>query len=196
MLLFVGRIDRAKGLECLIAVTRAAIERGHRPHLVLAGHGNDMAMVRDRLGDSATLLGTLEPSDLGRVYASADAFVFPSEVEVSANVVLEAKASGLPVLVTPDGGGAYVHRNGEDGIVVERPELAAWTEALEPLLASARRRGEIGRAARRDIEASQPDWRDVLRRDLLPVWQEAAARSRAGHRAHVRAADPHPRAAS
>ena len=56
------------------------------------------------LGDAATFLGWLEGEELARAYASADVFLFPSRTDTFGQVILEAQASGLPVVAVAEGG--------------------------------------------------------------------------------------------
>jgi glycosyltransferase involved in cell wall biosynthesis len=107
------------------------------------------------------------------LYASADLFVFPSRVEVSPNVVLEAKASGLPVIVAAQGGGIFVSVPGEDGIVVHDHTVGAWADAIESLLADPSRRQALASAGYQDVVRHRPDWDQVFEEDLVPVWEAA-----------------------
>ncbi len=62
---------------------------------------------------------------LARAYANMDAFVFPSHTDTFGNVVLEALASGVPAIVTPDGGPARIVRDGETGFIRADSDFAA-----------------------------------------------------------------------
>src|SRR6185503_3693151 len=121
LLLFVGRLDAAKSAETAARAARLLIDRGAPVHLLFAGDGAQRKELEKMLGSRGSFLGGGIPqSELGRLYASSDLFVFPSETEVNPNVVIEAKASGLPVLVSNRGGSAqHVRRPGEDGFVLE-----------------------------------------------------------------------------
>jgi glycosyltransferase involved in cell wall biosynthesis len=187
VLLFAGRVDASKGAPRMAEAVRLLLDRGHDVHAVVAGDGEDRAAIAGLLGDRATLPGNLPQGELAWIYASADVFVFPSTTEVSPNVVLEAKASGLPVVVAAEhGGGQFVARSGGDGVVVAAPDAAAWADAIEPLVTDTLRRGEIGRNARQWIEREWPDWNEVLERDLLAAWHEAARNGRVRHVDHAR----------
>jgi glycosyltransferase involved in cell wall biosynthesis len=106
---------------------------------------------------------------------------------VSPNVVLEAKASGLPVVVAQDhGGGQFVTRSGEDGLVLSSRDPGDWAAAIRPLIADPGERTKIGKAARHWIEREWPDWDAVLERDLLAAWKEAAEFGRYRHVDHTR----------
>jgi glycosyltransferase involved in cell wall biosynthesis len=153
----------------------------------VVGEGHERGRIADKLGDRVTLPGNLPQSELAWIYACADVFVFPSTTEVSPNVVLEAKASGLPVVVAADhGGGQFVARSGEDGIVLTEMDAASWAQAIAPLVVDETRRAEIGRQARQWIEREWPDWGEVLERDLLAAWHEAARNGRYLHVDHAR----------
>ncbi len=75
----------------------------------------------------ASLPGILHRADLARAYASMDAFVFPSATDTFGNVALEAMASGVPAIVTHDGGPKYLVSPGENGqLAGGAAEFARW----------------------------------------------------------------------
>ena len=93
----------------------------------------------------------------------------------------------MPVVVAADhGGGQFVARSGEDGIVLTEMDTASWAQAIAPLVVDETRRAEIGRQARQWIEREWPDWGEVLERDLLAAWHEAALNGRYLHVDHAR----------
>jgi glycosyltransferase involved in cell wall biosynthesis len=176
VLLYAGRLTPDKQVVLLARAVRHLLEQGERIHAVFAGRGNQQVQLRDILGSHVTLPGPLSQSELAWLYASADIFALPSELEIFPNVVVEAKASGLPVVVSSRGGSArLIERPGEDGLVVSSSDERAWAEALRVLLRDAGRRQAMGKAARQQIETRWPSWRDVLREDLLPVWERVSA---------------------
>jgi glycosyltransferase involved in cell wall biosynthesis len=130
--LYVGRLSREKGLDLLADAFEVARDRDPRLHLVLAGVGPEEQRLRSRLGTAASLLGWLEGEELARVYASADLLVFPSATHTFGQVVLEAQASGLPVLAVEAGGAAELIENGRSGCLVE-PEPTALASAIRGL---------------------------------------------------------------
>jgi len=187
ILVFAGRVDASKGAPLMAHATKRLLDQGLNVHALVAGDGHERGPIAALLKDRVTLPGNLPQTELAWIYASADVFVFPSTTEVSPNVVLEAKASGLPVVVAADhGGGQFVARSGEDGIVLADLDVASWTKAIEPLVVEEQRRLEIGRNARRWIEREWPDWGEVLERDLLAAWHEAALNGRYRHVDHAR----------
>src|SRR6202034_798632 len=83
--------------------------------------------------------------ELAAAYANMDLFIFPSHTDTFGNVVLEAMASGVAAIVTPDGGPCTIVRDGETGRIVPDNEFAA---AVASVLATPKKLAEMGRAAR------------------------------------------------
>ncbi len=102
--LYAGRITHEKGAELLAEAFLCARAQEPRLHLVLAGGGPEQERLRERVGKHATFLGWLRGDQLARTYASADIFFFPSATDTFGQVILEAQASGLPVLAVAAGG--------------------------------------------------------------------------------------------
>ncbi|HET9097665.1 MAG TPA: glycosyltransferase [Candidatus Baltobacteraceae bacterium] len=100
MLLFVSRLAREKNVELLLDALRAAAVPAR---LVIAGEGPERAAlearaVEYRITDRIRFLGPVERRDLPDLYASADAFVFPSVTETQGLVLVEALAAGALVI--------------------------------------------------------------------------------------------------
>ena len=90
---------------------------------MIVGHGGDEAWLRERL-HRAEFTGVLRGEPLSTAYANMDLFVFPSHTDTFGNVILEALASGVPAIVTPDGGPKTIVRDGETGRIVTDEEFA------------------------------------------------------------------------
>ncbi|MFY1678975.1 glycosyltransferase [Streptomyces sp. WMMC905] len=176
LVVFAGRLDDSKGLPLLTDSLRLLRGRGRRAHLVLAGAGAEEDAVRATLGSDATLLGPLPQERLAEVYAGCDVFAFPSRTETVGNVVAEAMASGLAV-VLPDGAATtgWLAEPGTDGIVVGRDDAEDWADALCGLVDHPRRLAAVRRAAATTSQERHPSWDRVLAEDLLPAWFPAAA---------------------
>jgi glycosyltransferase involved in cell wall biosynthesis len=127
--LYAGRLSSEKGVELLAEAFLIAHDRNPRLHLLLAGGGPEQELLRSRLGGAATFLGWLEGDTLAQTYASADLFVFPSTTDTFGQVILEAQASGLPVLAVDAGGSAELIETGRSGCLVE-PQPAALADAI------------------------------------------------------------------
>jgi len=111
---YVGRLSVEKNVALLPSVDRELRSKGLSPKWLIVGHGTEAALLRARLGDGA-LAGVLRGEALAQAYANMDLLVFPSHTDTFGNVVLEALASGVPAIVTPDGGPAHIVKNGETG---------------------------------------------------------------------------------
>jgi len=145
-LLYAGRLSKEKGVELLADAFLEAHRRDPRLHLVLAGGGPEQELLRDRLGDRATFLGWVTGDALAEVYASADAFLFASTTETFGQVILEAQASGLPVVAVDRGGPASLIEHGETGLLAS-PEVNALADAVVAVLTTPSLTEHIGRAA-------------------------------------------------
>jgi len=179
VLLFAGRMDAGKDALTLARAARILLERGWPVHVICAGEGGQMQEIRDLLGERVSLPGQVSQDELAWLYASADLFVSCSQIEVFPNVLLEAKASGLPVVISARGGSAKLVRHSApacdaDGVAVTGNEPDTWAGEIERLLRAPERSRAMGEAARRFVENAWPSWRQVLREDLLPVWQLVA----------------------
>ncbi len=115
--LYAGRMTREKGVDLLAESFLLAAQRDPRLHLVLAGGGPEEESLRSRLGDRATFLGWLEGEDLARAYANADVFLFASRTDTYGQVILEAQASGLPVVAVAEGGPTALIEDGRSGLL-------------------------------------------------------------------------------
>jgi glycosyltransferase involved in cell wall biosynthesis len=142
---FVGRLSVEKNVALLVQIQQELEAFGHKSfHFLIVGHGKEEAWLRERL-PRAEFTGVLKGEPLSEAYANMDLFVFPSHTDTFGNVVLEALASGVPSVVTPDGGPATIVRDGETGRVVADGDFAA---AIADVLSHPGRHAEMRQAAR------------------------------------------------
>jgi phosphatidylinositol alpha 1,6-mannosyltransferase len=114
---FCGRLSIEKNVFLLARVRTELMARGITNfRFLIVGHGKEESWLRQHL-PNAEFSGVLRGRDLARAYANMDLFVFPSHTDTFGNVVLEALASGVPAIVTPDGGPRYIVRDGETGSI-------------------------------------------------------------------------------
>ena len=169
--LYAGRLAPEKGVHLLAEAYECARDRDGRLHLVLAGGGPAEPELRERLGSTATFLGWLEGDDLPRAYASADLFCFASQTDTFGQVILEAQASGLPVVAVDAGGPAELIDDGRSGVLCA-PDAAAIAEALVGL---ARSRAMRARLAQGGLAAvRERTWEASMAR-LGAGWEAALA---------------------
>jgi glycosyltransferase involved in cell wall biosynthesis len=159
--LYAGRITREKGAELLADAFLAARERDPRLQLVLAGGGPEQERLRERVGEHARFLGWLEGAELARIYASADVFLFPSATDTFGQVILEAQASGLPVLAVAAGGPLELVEDGVTGLLREA-DAKQLADALMELAGSPRLRERLAQAALRAVR--ERTWERALER--------------------------------
>jgi glycosyltransferase involved in cell wall biosynthesis len=152
--LYVGRVSKEKNLELLADAFAELAVRDKRCWLVVVGDGPYRPELEERLkGYPVLFTGFMEGDDLGRVYASADVFVFPSTTDTFGNVVLEAQASGLPVIVSDEGGPQELMVNGETGLVTRSGSKAQLLEAMTGFTEDPGKISSMGRNARAFTEA-------------------------------------------
>ena len=122
---FVGRLSIEKNVALLARVQEELEQQGHKNfRFLIVGHGAEEGWLGKRL-PRAEFAGVLRGEELAEAYASMDLFVFPSHTDTFGNVVLEALASGVPAIVTPNGGPCTIVRDGETGRIVQDEEFAA-----------------------------------------------------------------------
>jgi glycosyltransferase involved in cell wall biosynthesis len=121
---YVGRLSVEKNVALLVRVERAlqAMKVGEFRFLIV-GHGSEEASLRAEL-TQADFAGVLRGTALAEAYANMDVLVFPSHTDTFGNVVLEALASGVPAVVTPDGGPKYIVQDRETGFVTTDDRFA------------------------------------------------------------------------
>jgi glycosyltransferase involved in cell wall biosynthesis len=116
LLLYVGRLSPEKNIELVIAAYRELqAEQSFRAvRLVLVGDGPERQRL-EKFGSDIIFAGMQTGEALSQYFASADVFVFASQVETFGNVVLEAMASGLPVLAFNDAAAGQLVNSGQSG---------------------------------------------------------------------------------
>ncbi len=178
--LYAGRLTTREGRRPARRDLPARPRADPRLHLLLAGGGRRRSELRERLGERATFLGWLEGEELARAYASADIFLFCSRTDTFGQVIVEAGASGLPVVAVAEGGPASIVVDGA------RPACSVEPDAdhLAARCCSSPPRRRCAGQARRQAPSRPPAPAPGRRR-----WMQLADGLRPGHRARRRA--PH-----
>jgi glycosyltransferase involved in cell wall biosynthesis len=166
VLLFHGRVDRRKGVLDLLE----ALPDGVR--LVVSGIGPDLDEARARADGRTTFLGYVPPDEAPAVYRSADVFVSPTYSEGFSNTLLEAMASGLPVVSTDSVGVVDCVRHEENGLLHAPGDVAGLTKELDRLLADGELRARLATTALAEVRRLY-SW-PVLARSIDAVYQELA----------------------
>ena len=114
---YAGRLSIEKNVALLATVHRQLTARGLTSfRFLILGQGSEEPWLRSNL-PGAEFAGVLRGAALARAYANMDLFLFPSHTDTFGNVVLEAQASGVPAIVTSDGGPSSIVRHGETGLI-------------------------------------------------------------------------------
>ena len=169
-----GRLVRKKGFEYLIEAVALLNERWPTLRLLLAGSGDLESALRDRavsrgVTDRVLLLGALPQGEVASILAAADVAVVPSvrddagNVDGLPNIVLEALASGTPVVTTPAGGIGTVAKDGETARVVAERDPQGLADAIGQLLRDRELGARLGTAARAHVRAAH-SWALVAER--------------------------------
>lgn len=187
--LYVGRVSVEKNLPFLVRVwkrTRQRLaEQGLDAELIVVGDGPYRAkMMAGLRGQRAHFVGFREGEELSALYASSDLFVFPSVTDTLGQVVLESQGSGIPVLVTDQGGPRELVEDGHTGYVLPADLVDAWVERIVGLVADPERLRRMGAAAHESMQrytlanSFEQFWEAHER-----VWRERLAARAAGREA-------------
>lgn len=177
VVLFVGRVNREKGIDLLAAAFARLRRTVPKARLVLVGAAHDERWLRAQLDgagvtDRTVLTGELPPAGVAEAYAAADVFAFPSRTDTQALVVQEAALAGLPtVLADP-----ALHRSGPMSgtalLAASGPD--AYAAALARLLADPAVAAAYGAGARRRAEQNTPQ---AYARRMTGVYTETLQRA-------------------
>jgi glycosyltransferase involved in cell wall biosynthesis/predicted metal-dependent phosphoesterase TrpH len=179
--MYCGRLTREKGVDLLADAFLRARDEDPRLHLVLAGGGPEEGVLRERLGEHATFLGWLAGTELPRAYASADAFLFASRTDTFGQVILEAQASGLPVIAVAEGGPTSLIAHGETGLLAE-PTPEALADSLLSVVRTPALRERLRKTALATVQ--ERTW-DASLRQLASGYRSALLRAAAPGRAQA-----------
>jgi len=180
LLLHVGRLAPEKGVDRILdafALAQHLLPAG-AIQLVVAGTGPSEDSLRRQAPANVTFLGNLDRrAVLPRLYASADAFVFASLTETLGLVVLEAMASGLPVIAAPAGGVADHLQHGVNGLAYPDNDVEALARAIVTMVLDRPMRHRLSGAARataealsweRELDRLDASYREVIELNLQP----------------------------
>jgi glycosyltransferase involved in cell wall biosynthesis len=170
-LLYVGRVAREKGLGLLPPLRDRLHALGIEHRLIVVGHGPLLPHLREALPD-AVFTGALSREEVAEAFASADMLVFPSRLDTAGNVLLEAQASGLPVVIAGDGGAREHMLSGRTGVTCYSEDAGDWAAAVAtlarradlPAMRESARQYALTRRWERTLEPLYRTYRDVCPR--------------------------------
>jgi len=149
-LLYVGRISKEKDLDVLAQAYRQLRDEGLPIQLYLVGDGPYLQALHEAMPE-AIFTGYLRGKELAAAYASADVFVFPSTTDTFGNVVIEAQASGVPVIVSDTGGPKELVEANVNGVVTKSHDVEDLVRAIRDLVNDKRKRDQMSRQARQAV---------------------------------------------
>ena len=141
---YVGRMSVEKNVALLARIQQELDQHQINFRFLLVGHGAEEAWLRQHL-PRAQFTGVLKGEALSSAYADMDLFVFPSHTDTFGNVVLEALASGVPAIVTPDGGPCTIVRDNVTGRIATDDNFAP---AIASILADPEKHNQMRQSAR------------------------------------------------
>jgi glycosyltransferase involved in cell wall biosynthesis len=145
-----------KGLEWALVAVRALVDSGVPVRLEVLGDGSERERVRHTVVDlglekHVELCGEVSSEEVASRLRGSDALVLPSLDEGLPTVILEAMASGIPVVASDCGGVREAITDGVEGFVVPPRDSGALTRALERLWREPELRARMGEAGRRTV---------------------------------------------
>jgi glycosyltransferase involved in cell wall biosynthesis len=174
----VGRLYARKGLFTLIESIPAVVKRFPNAKFIISGKGqsdemNKLLAHAEQLGVKNNIIftGYYPDRKLPLLYQAADVFAFSTFYEHHPFAVLEALATGLPVVTTTVGGIPETIQSGKNGLLVEPFNPKQFSEAILYLLEHPSEAAEMGAKARQTV-VEQLDWRIVVK-DAMNVYDEA-----------------------
>ena len=170
----VGRLDPIKDQATLVAAFSRLVARHDSLRLLLVGDGPcrrslEEQVARLELDDRVTFLGRRD--DVSELLRAMDVFVLPSLAEGASNTILEAMATGVPVVATRVGGNPELIEEGETGFLVPRRDVTGLSAAIERYVANRPLTEQHGTAARGRSPARCPSIR-------CPTSRTSCSRSR------------------
>lgn len=183
VLVYLGTLSRRKGMGDLLEALHLLRERGVDAwRLVIVGGPADVGAAEaaelqaavQALGLGSSLVGALAPPDVRAQLLDADVFVLPSHWEGQPIAILEAMATGLPIVTTSVGANPDVVRAEIDGILVEPHDPPALAAALERVLSSSELRRSLGSSARERVSDGHD--LDQLAHRMAGIYKETVGR--------------------
>ena len=138
VVLYIGRVDPEKKVGLVIEAFKKAIEKVPMAELVIIGDGVEKAKLETltKTLPKVIFLGRVLPPDLYELYKIGTVFATASPIETQGIVLIEAAASGLPLIAVNAGAVAEVCRNGENGVLCRPGSVEEMTEAMVKILSN------------------------------------------------------------
>lgn len=156
ILLYIGRLEKEKSVDFLLHAFAKIYARNPDTNLVLIGDGKQEKKLREiakklKIEKNVYFVGLISRDEISKVFADAEIFVFASTTETQGMVILEALASGLPVVSVNDPVFNGIIKNKVNGILVE-PNLEQFAKACLDILGSPKERERLSNEATKSMQ--------------------------------------------
>ncbi|WP_338788881.1 glycosyltransferase family 1 protein [Metabacillus sp. FJAT-53654] len=171
ILSYVGRLAPEKDIETLMKICLHLPEEiRNQIHWIIVGDGPSKEEMVKAAPENMTFAGFLNGESLAEIYANSDLFIFPSPTETFGNVVLEALATGTPVIGANSGGVKNIINQEVTGYLCEPKNVEQFNQAIIHLLENHALRQKMGETARK--YALSQTW-DQIFDGLLKEYEES-----------------------
>ncbi len=159
VLLYVGRVSKEKDLDVVVSAWKKIAKDARKTvTIAIVGDGPFLKELRTLLPE-AVFTGYLAGLDLAKAFASSDVFLFPSTTDTYGNVVVESLASGVPCIVSDQGGPKDLIAHGKTGFITRALDAEDFTRALVRLLSDEPLRQAMAVEAHRTVQGR--DWAEA-----------------------------------
>jgi len=177
---YVGRLVPLKGVNFLIDAFKIVSGKNSNAKLLIVGDGpqrNQLEYLSGNMKSEKKIIftGFVPKERMPEIYATLDIFVLPSLTEGLSNTLLEAMASGKPVITTPIGGNTELIENGKNGYLVHTRSVKELAEIILDLLNSPNERTQMGKAGRIKI-LDQYTWDKIIPK-YEKIYEQVLSRS-------------------
>lgn len=150
IVLYVGRVDPEKKVENVVKSFSDVLKKVPDAILVVVGDGVDRLRLekkvrKEGLSDSIKFLGRVLPPDLYDLYKLGTVFVTASEIETQGIVLIEASATGLPLVAVDSGAVKEVCQNKKNGFLLKPGDISAMSKAIEKILTDKKLRQDFSK---------------------------------------------------
>ena len=178
IILFVGRLYQRKGLDTLFQSISKVVQNFKNAKFVISGEGfrqnkEKLLKLAEKLKieNSVLFVGYFPDEKLPDLYAASDIFVLPALYENFPFAILEAQATGLPVISTKVGGIPELVTNNKNGLLVEPANSKQLTEEIIILLKNPKFAEELGKRGRRLVE-EKFSWR-LMANEVVDLYSKS-----------------------
>ncbi len=176
IMLSIGSLNKTKNHALLINTFAEIATSKNSWHLYIIGEGEQQQSLEKQIADlklkeKVTLLGLLAPDSISQWLKAADIFVHPSQNEGTPNVLLEAMASGLPVVASKVGGIPELIQDNTEGLLFESGSKKELKEKLNRLIQNKQLQKVLAENAPKKISTHYDSWENQAKK-LLALYEQ------------------------